>query len=230
MKHYTELKDSHKGETGLVVANGPGLAKVSDEFLSSYPSFGCNRISARHPGYCPTYYVGMGFNQLDTPEKRKDIEVFITDARCEVMFINRHWVHEYAYPKVLSVLGGRAYGAKDSNLRDFSFNPLHYMGIGYSIVYCSLQIAYYMGFTTILLVGMDHTYEGAQGHFYPDDKYPEFEKAPGPYTPKAWQNGANMVFTLANDAYRKNKRRIINLSEPTACEVFERGRIEDWMT
>ena len=38
------MKDSHKDETGLIVANGPSLETVSTELLEKYPTMGMNRI------------------------------------------------------------------------------------------------------------------------------------------------------------------------------------------
>ena len=38
-----ELRDTHKGETCLVVGNGPSLKKIPKDFLKKYPTFGTNR-------------------------------------------------------------------------------------------------------------------------------------------------------------------------------------------
>lgn len=232
LDHYTYLKDKHRGETALLVCNGPGLKYTPIKFLDKYTTLGCNRITMMYADFCPTYYFGMGANQMDTPEKRITIIPTITDNRCKAAFINRLMIHEFAHTnKCYSWLGGRTYGANDNQVRQFSMNPLFAVGLGYTMAFPILQVAYYMGFQTILIVGMDHDYPDTKSkHFYDDDeKYMRlFEVAPGPYSNAAWRKGADTVLQACRDVFDKAGRRIINLSEPTECAVFERGKLSEW--
>jgi len=229
------LKDRHKGETGLLILNGPGLSVVPKEFLRKYTSLGCNRITLMYPDFCPTYYFGMGINQLDTPQKRGTILPVILDDRCKAAWMNRLMIHEFAFTnKCYSWLGGKVYGVTGDALRTWSKRPWFSVGLGYTMAYPILQVAFYLGFQTILIVGMDHEYpkdeKDKHRHFYKDDeRYAVlFEQAPGPYTVEAWKNGADKVLAVAKTEFEKAGRKIINLSEPTKCEVFEKGKLEDW--
>ena len=49
------MRDKHKGETCVVIANGPSLADVPNEFLEPYITFGVNKIWLKE--FSPTYYV-----------------------------------------------------------------------------------------------------------------------------------------------------------------------------
>jgi hypothetical protein len=57
---------------------------------------------------------------------------------------------------------------------------------------------------------------------------PLFEVAPGPYSGQAWRLGADRVLQTCRDEYNKAGRKIINLSEPTKCDIFEKGHVNDW--
>jgi hypothetical protein len=230
LSHYTSLKNANLGETAVLVCNGPGLKNVPVQFLDKYPTLGCNRITLMYPEFCPSYYFGMGSNQLDTPEKRATILPTIMDDRCKAAFMNRLLIHEFAHTnKCYSWLGGKVYNASDDQLRSFSLNPLYVVGLGYTMAFPMLQVAYYMGFETILIVGMDHDYPDTSAkHFYNDEDAPLFETAPGPYSVEAWRRGADTVLAKCRDVYAKAGRRIVNLSTPTKCDLFETGKLEEW--
>jgi len=234
-KHYSHFKDLHKGETCIVVANGPSLKEVPVEFLRRYVTLGCNRISmmTETHGFAPTYYACMGWNQVDTPEKRETFWEMLDHPDCKAAFINRMWAHEFPYENVYTILGGRYYGVEPVQTKGFSYDPLHVSGLGYTMVFVLLQIAYYMGFETVLLVGLDHHYpEGPQKHFYSDDDYPQFEVAPGPvynFDNEEWKRGADAVLRLCEAIYERNGRDIINLTGETRCTVFRKESLSDWL-
>jgi hypothetical protein len=230
---YRKFENIHAGETAIIIGNGPGLASVPVEFLRKYPSFGCNRITQMYPGFVPTYYSCIGMNQLMKPEQRVTIYPAILDDRCEAAFINRLMIHHFRHPKVFSILSRALYlpGLPAMEKAGFSSDPLNQTGIGATQTFIALQIAFYMGFETALIVGMDYGYPGGpQKHFYKDEDVPEFEVAPGRHYKNnaQWQAASDIVMNNALVAYTKSGRKIVNLSEPTECTIFERGRIEDW--
>jgi len=224
---YEQFKNRHKGEVGLVIANGLGLNRVPLDFLAKYPSFGVNRIHLLYDktGFTPTYYVCNGFNQFDTEEKRAMVYPMLEYV--EAAFLNRYWIHEFPFDNVHGILSTKPYTGKAS--MEFSYDPLHTYGIGWTVTYVALQIAFYMGFDPVLIVGLDHRYPtGPFKHFYEDGEASLWEIGAGPHDPAEWQRGCDRVFAKANHAYRMAGRRIINLSNPTACTVFERGDIGEW--
>ena len=56
--NWRDLADKHRGETCLIIGNGPSLNDVPLEFLHKYPSFGTNRIYLKE-GFTPTYYCSV---------------------------------------------------------------------------------------------------------------------------------------------------------------------------
>ena len=227
---YEQFYNLHKGEVGLIVANGPGLENIPIEFLKKYPSLGCNRITLMAPEFVPTYYSCIGFNQVDTPEKRATFDAMLGHPDCKAAFINRLFAHHFAYDNIFTIMGGRYYGIE--NTRFFSLDPLNITGLGFTMTFVLLQIAFYMGFSKVLIVGLDHHYdEGPKKHFYTDDEVADFEVAPGPLyrnDTDLWQQGADLVFQVARKVYEDAGREIINLSIPSACEIFRKQELSRW--
>ena len=54
-----DFYNKHKGETALLVGNGPNLYKTPPEWFN-YPSFGLNTIH-KYPSWRPTYYVAVDY-------------------------------------------------------------------------------------------------------------------------------------------------------------------------
>lgn len=228
---YEKFHNCHEGETGLVVANGPSLADVPIEFLKSYVTLGCNRITHMTPEFVPNYYSCLGLNQVNEPEKRETIYPTIEHPDCWAAFINRLVIHLFPYDNVYSILGGAFYNIKET--RFFSLEPLHITGLGATMTFVLLQIAYYMGFDPVLIVGLDHNYpEGTMRHFYDDSEFPGFEQAPGSVYDNdnaVWQKHATAMLSLAQEAYIEGNREIINLTSDSKCEVFRKEALSDWV-
>jgi len=218
------LKDIHAGETGLIVANGPSLADVPPAFLEKYPSMGMNRIYLPINGYRfqPWYYCILGYDQLDAEEKRAVYRDVIKNARAA--FVNREFAHMFegnVYPISGRDESGRRQGHK------FSFEPLRRVGVGFTNTYVAMQLMYYLGFKTVLIVGLDNDYTAAaQKHYYPDA--PDLV-AESPHGDEGFQEGSNYVFHLARQAYEASGRRLINLTPTDKTPTLKMGRLEQWL-
>ena len=202
------MKDSHKGETCIAIANGPSLADVPNEFLESYPTFGVNKIWLKD--FSPTYYAAT--DPIMSQYVRK-----MTDMRCREYFVlDRMFKHQAGLKRIRFVV-------KDEGVV-FSYDPLKWISNGNgTVMFTVLHIAYLMGFTTVLLVGLDHS---GNVHFHPS--YPLFGMTGRQYhwDPKRVDFG----FQVCLDAYEADGRRIINLTPGSLCDVFEKQEMELWQT
>lgn len=234
---YTKFKDCHRGSPGIVIANGPGLAEIPIDFLNKYPSHGCNRITLMAPEFAPNYYYCLGRNQIDTAEKRETFIPTLVHKNCKAAFLNRLYAHLFPFDEIYSIMGGSFYGFGQSpdapSTRFFSYDPLHITGLGATMVFVMLQIAYYMGHDPVLIVGLDHHYpDSTKKHFYDDSDVPNFESAPGPVyenDTSVWRQHADFMFRLARKHYDDGGREIINLSVQTACEIFRKEALSSWL-
>ncbi|OGT29316.1 MAG: hypothetical protein A2W28_00150 [Gammaproteobacteria bacterium RBG_16_51_14] len=226
---YAKFRDYHKGHTALLIGAGPGLYNIPLPFLCTYPSFASNRFHIYYDqtGFAPTYYLDLGINHLVTDEQREPLLPMLEEV--EAAFVNRFIAHRLPFDNVWGILGPQYYSHPKGLY--FSFDPLDIMGIAPSNIFSMLQIAYYMGFKTALIVGMDHYYDTSSEykHFYPDEQAPHWEKSPGHrISEEQWYEHTDTAFAMARTVYEMDKRRIVNLSEPTECTTFGRGKWEDW--
>ena len=212
---WEELCDLHRGETGIIIGNGPSLKDVSDAELKAYPSFGTNKIFMRI-GFAPDYYactnpyvLSQSMNELAAWNKpikfvREGVENLLP------LCLPLHIVQSLEKPA-------------------FSFRPDHHIYEGFTITYVCLQLAFYMGFSTILLYGIDHRYI-AKG------KPNEPVEAEGPdqnhFHPEYFSNGdmwqlpdleeAEKRYELAKRIYENHNRKIYNLTIGSRLTIFER--------
>ncbi len=201
------MKDRHKGETCIITGMGPSFADVPNEFLESYITFGVNKIWLK--GFSPMYYLATDpwMNQYT---RRMD------DMHCRDYFL---------LPSFASGVGGSTSVIYNNDApEDFTHDPRVSMRKGYgTVVHVALRFAYLMGFTTALLVGLDHTGDGT--HFHP-----AYDQWGAKRTYKWNKNGVEHGFRLARDAYVADGRRIINLTPGTLCDVFEKQDLKLWQT
>lgn len=104
---------------------------------------------------------------------------------------------------------------------------------GYTVTFAALQIAFYMGFRMIAIVGMDHSYsyegrpneprklEGADPNHF-DPRY---------FSDQTWDNpdlaNSERYYAMARDAFEADGHQIIDCTVGGACTVFEKGRLEE---
>jgi len=198
-------------KTCLVIGNGPSLADVPNSFLEQYTTFGSNRIYLK---FTPNYY-----SHLDKHFAGKNLKE-ISELKCYSKFIRAEHAGKVPGAFPIRQIGGLG----------FSYNPLARVYGGYTITYVNLQLAFWLGFERVGLIGVDHEYkdEGVplswhtgrdKSHFSPD-YYTEDEK---------WllNNFANTepFYKFAKEVYEQAGREIVNLTDGGKLDIFRR---EDW--
>ncbi len=212
------LKDyfnKHQGERCFILGNGTSLNDVELEKLDA-PAFGSNRIYLS--GYTPKYYCCV--NPLVLKQYWKDI----AEMDC-VKFLGAGAVSELGEMgkykgEILPI---------DTSLTMPSFgNPEGRIWEGHTVTYVMMQLAYYMGFTDVILLGVDHDYGAAaqrpnelmeahgvdKYHFHPDY-----------FTGGAKWNAPDLqrseiAYSLAKLAYESSGRKITNASAWTKLSIF----------
>lgn len=210
---FHHLKDSQKGKTCIVIGNGPSLRTVPREFFAKYSTFGCNLIY-KLP-YVPDYYTAI-----------------------DTLGIENNWAGMEAIPAPVkfvregSQLSG--YPLHCVSRWEFSLQPNVWVW-HQNCTFVMLQIAYYLGFSTILLVGVDHrfVFEGDPNkprliekdinHFCEDYLSGQMVTYPK-------LNIAETAYRMAKQVYEADGRHIYNLTEGSALTIFPADTIDEWMT
>lgn len=200
----------------LVIGNGPSLADIPNEFLCKYPSFGSNRVYLK---FVPDYYACV---DRQTVEHGWLDEV--NDLEC-VKYID----------------SGLAYLVKDSiplyrcGAPIFSKEPLTRIRGGWTATYVLLQLAYWMDFEQVGLIGVDHRYNCPvePGRTYistgTDDKnhFSSAYHAEGSILISPELEKPERSYRMAREAFDNAGRQIVNLTPDSALDIFDK---EDWHT
>lgn len=212
-----DVHNLHKGQTCLIVGVGGNLPLTPPNWFN-YPSFGVNTIyksAGMWNGWKPTYFVGV-----DERLEREDGAVISDVYRDVIKFIptpdrdswkGENFLRFYHRPGDI-IIGGQSPA-------DPKALTVH--GIGYrKIMDAVLQIAWHMGFTTMLMIGIQHKPDDQQAHFWGQD----VKSIPEP-TFHYWFDGYQQIIRAMG-----NKIRVLNISEDTYVpeDVIPRGDWRKW--
>lgn len=231
MKKYCRI---HEGERCFIVGNGPSLRVEDLEKISDYPTFASNSIFKIYPQteWRPTYYVCVDPTYIDCHReeiiREVDSKKFIS---CRTEFpqdCNTERIFEFNKFKINKWNDKSAFVKEDVS---------EYFSVGYTVTFTALQLAFYMGFKEIILIGVDFSYPVARNskgkivrtgveksvHFYKDNKTEQ------KYNVFNYE-GALQAYKVAYDYAKKNNIKIYNATRNGKLEVFPEIVLEDCFT
>lgn len=240
-----QFKDRHRGERCFVIGNGPSLTLGDLEQLKSEVTFAANKIylAFDQTEWRPSYYVVeddhmiwqhhedisqlRGFMKFVSNNWTLDPGLGVTESEKErVKQMLRRDREVVLYPRVM---------LEDPGFPGFSSDASRVLYCGYMVTYISLQLAYFMGFTNVYLIGVDFKYaecdQGSntfahaahhpQDHFTPDYFYPGEKR----YAPQLAR--AERALVCAKGSYEAQGRKIWNVTRGGNLEVFDRVSLEE---
>jgi hypothetical protein len=199
----SHFKNLHRGEICLVVGNGANLGATHPASFP-YPAIGMNTIHLLD-GWTPDYYVGV-----DHRLYREFGEAIASRFRSIPKFVPAQKLDEWQ---------GENFVRFNQAINDYINLDRLESGIYFSnVMHAALQLAYYMGFTTLLIVGMEHKPDAAKAHFWGWD---DGIRNPAPL--KQWF----MVYRLLAEEMYLRGVKVLNISQDTYVpnEVIPRA---DW--
>lgn len=225
-----DFKDMYKGETALIIGNGPSLDKTPlHRLMKQYTSFGSNKIYnfpfPTSAGKCvPQFWSCADGNMLH------DCIPWVMDPD------HAYFNAEKFVPRTVPLPGG--HGMNLEVKIGFSEDAAQVIYMGGTITYINMQLAKHMGFKRLLLVGMDHKYAntvkgGRPGTAFIANGYDpdHFQGKAGPYfTPGRIYNRPELEATVKYFYPLANRMfDIINLSAETTLTCFKRDKAENWI-
>jgi hypothetical protein len=112
----------------------------------------------------------------------------------------------------------------------FSHNIAQGVHEGWTVTYVALQIAYYLGFKEVVIIGLDHRYEYTGA---PNEARTLHGPDPNHFSPdyfghgQAWDNPdlahSEESYRIARDEFEKEGRCIIDATLDGACTIFEKA-------
>lgn len=160
-KKVANLKNSYEGKSCFIIGNGPSLTASDLDAIAKagYPSFAANSIFKifDKTKWRPTFLVYQDQQIIDG---LSDIFEELSH-NCEKMFVRRdvyrqikpNYVHsdKLVFPRLVMHIRKDRYYDFSSDIKKYAFD-------GCTVTYFSIQLAYYMGFKKIYLIGVDHNF------------------------------------------------------------------------
>lgn len=147
-KRIERFKNIHAGKRCFIIANGPSLKHIDFSLLKDEYTIGMNRIymMKEQNGFTPTYLACIDLDsqlrQFTDEYDNVNIPVFY-NWKLRNLFSkkdNQHFLKDRLKPDFATDLAKQGFGT------------------GFSVTYTTMQIAYYMGFSEVYLIGKDHSY------------------------------------------------------------------------
>ncbi len=209
----------HQGKRCFIVGNGPSLKQTDLSKLKNEYTFGMNRIYLAFPemGFATSYYVSVN-------------DLVIEQCAEEIMNLK--------IPRFVSWRAGKKWLSPQENLfflyttytePKFAKDIRNRLWESATVTYVALQIAYFMGFQEVILIGVDHNFETkgkanttvvSQGddpnHFHPGYfgkgfrwQLPDLEKS-------------EVGYQLAKKMFERDGRKVLDATVGGKLTVFER--------
>lgn len=143
---FRAFHDRHAGERCFIVGNGPSLNDTDLSLLRNEKTFMLNRAYLLFPrlGFHPTYFVSINrfvLQQFGEEISQLPMPKFVS------------WHSRAHLPFTDNTLYLRT-------IKEVYFSPVppHYVCEGATVTYVAMQIAFYMGFKQVILIGVDHNF------------------------------------------------------------------------
>jgi|GEM_PF-2018193 len=231
--NLVRFHNRHRGERCFIIGNGPSLLKNDLSLLKNEITFGVNAIylNKETRDFLPTHYVVE--------------DVYVAEDRAaEINAWDRpyKWIGNYLRH---CLTGGPRTTWINTNLDyrnypgfpHFSTNAARQVYVGGTVSYICMQMAYFMGFSTVYLIGFDHSYQvkadvdktgnklisqsDDPNHFHKD----YFGKGYRWHTPRV--DRMEMAYVNARRAFEADGREIINATVGGHLDVLKRVQYED---
>jgi hypothetical protein len=223
LRDLVGYENRHEGETCVIIGNGPSLNQTDLALLRGVPTFGLNRIYLKFPelGFDTTYHVVV--NKYVVEQCREDFAAI--SAPLFTTWVNKAALRERERDTLFLAKRPGPY-----------FSPDLRSGIweGATVTYVAMQIAYFMGFQRVVLVGVDHRFSTAgpahqlvqstgadSNHFDPNYFGPGFN----------WQlpdlETSEIAYGLAGEAFAARGGSIVDATVDGALQVFPKVDLAD---
>lgn len=222
----TGLHQSRAGGKAVILCNGPSLNAVDFDLLAAagVATFGLNKINLLfdRTAFRPDYIVAVNRHVLDQNlpfYSETGITCFL-DRVCKPA--------AFANPNAIRI--------NANSHKGFSFHCDRYVCQGNTVTFVAMQLALYLGFRDVALVGCDHNFGTVAGRnkkeFKAGDDVHHFSK--DYFRDVVWGTPdiveSECSYLRARAAFEENGGRIVNCTEGGKLEIFERMPLEAFLS
>ena len=192
------------GKRCFVIGNGPSLrAEDLDKLVGEY-SFASNRIWLMYEktAWRPTFYMCQDYQMI-----RGECERILTYPAPVLLSYNGMFKFKLRFDNAIAYLCDKRPCVRRQLPLTFSRDCADHLIDGTTVTYSAIQLAVYMGFTEIYLLGVDNSYQ------YTMDKNRKITKDDSvkeTYFDKRYKD--------VYDQFGQGKNKIFSVSDPELCE------------
>jgi len=212
------LRNRHAGQRAVLVCNGPSLSKMDLGFLNNEIVIGLNKIylGFRKFRFYPKYLVAVNKKVLQQASSE------IQELTC-IKFLSNHCPDIYQDDALTNIVN--THNPQDYFCTDIT-RGVHE---GWTVTFAALQIAYFLGFDEVVIIGMDHRYKYVGK---PNEAQLISGEDPNHFSTsyfgfgQTWDNPdlarSEKSYRIADEIYKKNGKKIIDATFDGACNIFEK--------
>ena len=219
LRHLASYENAYRGKKAVILCNGPSLNDVDLEALDGVSTFGLNKVNLLYGrvSFRPSFLVAVNdlvLSQNADFYQSTDTPLFVDgfNARRHLRY-RENQIHLCCYEN------------------GFSRAPEKYVSQGGTVTFVALQLAFFMGFQEVALVGCDHYFieigaphsllhggETDPNHF--DASY---------FAGQNWQapdlQMSERSYAQALKAFQSHGRLLVNASTETKLSVLPRQKL-----
>ncbi len=219
--HRPRLKkfmNIHQGEDCFIIGNGPSLKKMDLAPLNDYYTFGLNKIHLllEKTNLNASYHVAVNplvIEQCSTKIERLNCPSFIShrSGKRIIKSLNHVYFIMTQGPYVPYTFQG---------------NLLQSLHEGYTVTFVAMQIAFFMGFKRVFLIGVDHNFiangKVNEKQYLSGDDPNHFD--PTYFSNKEWHlpdlEASELSYHLARFFYSRDSRNIYDATLNGKLNIF----------
>jgi hypothetical protein len=217
IKKMKRLKNKYRGKRCFIIGNGPSLKRTNLKLLRYEYTFGLNRIYL--------LFKKLGFNTS-----------FLVSTNSLVISQSKKEIERLKMPKFIS-WKSRGFLKKDRRTiylrtlarQHFSKDCSKGVWEGATVTYVALQLAYYMGFDMVYLIGVDHNFN-TKGR--PHNEIISQGNDRDHFSPSYFGRGfrwnlpdlatSEYAYRLADKVFRSDGRKVIDATVGGKLKIFKK--------
>jgi len=222
IRRLQRYKNKFAGERCFIIGNGPSLKKTNMQLIENEYTFGMNRIFLMFSelGFKTSFLVSV--NDLVIEQSIQDFHN--VDIPLFISWRARKWLEpkenlHYLY----TTYTGKKF-AKDATRRLWE---------GATVTYTCLQLAFYMGFSKVILIGVDHSF-ATKGE--PNQTIVSQGDDPNHFHPKYFGKGfkwqlpdldtSEVGYLMARKIYLQAGREVVDATIGGKLTIFSKVKYE----
>ena len=159
-KRLEKIRNKHKGKRCFIMGNGPSLNNTPLDLLSDDYVWGVNRVNLLFDriSWRPKFYTAI--DTVVVPDNRKEIAGLISSLQETIFFFPLDFRLRGILPSAENV-----YWYKEAPIDEsiapygyFSVDPVKFVRSSRTVTIAALQLAVFLGFDPIYLIGCDTDY------------------------------------------------------------------------